>query len=124
MHSRLDDQPRLVAEVAALFASETADTWDALLGDVDCCFAVALAPGEIHTDPQFAARAMLGFDAAGLPWMRTPLGAASQPAEGAIPGYGEHTIEVLHEAGVDDDEVRRLIRCGCIKAGHVDADHA
>lgn len=115
-------QPALIDEVAAMFAAKPAHEWDALLSDVDCCFAVALPPTDIHHDPQFSSRGMLGFGSDGLPWMRSPLG--STVDSGAVPGYGEHTVEVMREVGVDDDEVYRLIHCGCIKAGHVDADHA
>ncbi|GIK28810.1 MAG: CoA transferase [Chloroflexi bacterium] len=123
MHSERDAQPALIGEVAALFASKPADDWDALLKDVDCCFAVAMPPEAIHTDPQFSARGMLGLGRDGLPWMRSPLGMPSGSAAGAVPGYGEHTVEVMREAGVEEDEVLRLIHCRCIKAGHVDADH-
>ncbi|MBK9123139.1 MAG: CoA transferase [Chloroflexi bacterium] len=123
LHSERDAQPALIDAAAAMFASKPADHWDALLKDVDCCFAVALPSGDIHTDPQFSARGMLGLGGDGLPWMRSPLAMSTTRADGAVPGYGEHTAEVIREAGMDDEELLRLIRCGCIKAGHVDVDH-
>lgn len=53
-------QTALIAELGALFASRTRAQWEAILGPVDCCFAVVLEPGEMRTHPQLAARGLLG----------------------------------------------------------------
>lgn len=53
-------QTALVAEIAALFASRSRAAWEALLGPVDCCFAVVLEPSEMAAHPQLGARGLLG----------------------------------------------------------------
>ena len=61
--ARQDDtlpQTALTGELAALFAPRTRGEWEALLGSVDCCFAVVVTPGEMPTHPQIAARGLLG----------------------------------------------------------------
>jgi crotonobetainyl-CoA:carnitine CoA-transferase CaiB-like acyl-CoA transferase len=52
-------QTALIAEVAALFATRDAASWEALLGPVDCCFAVVAAPDEVPHHPQIAARELV-----------------------------------------------------------------
>lgn len=53
-------QMALIAELAALFATRTRAQWEAILGPVDCCFAVVLQPEEMAKHPQLAARGLLG----------------------------------------------------------------
>jgi alpha-methylacyl-CoA racemase len=53
-------QTALIAELAELFAGRTRAAWEALLGPVDCCFAVVLEPGEMPAHPQLHARGLLG----------------------------------------------------------------
>ena len=52
-------QAALIAEVAALIATRDAADWEALLGPVDCCFAVVAEPREVPTHPQVAARGLV-----------------------------------------------------------------
>lgn len=49
-------QRALIEEVAALFAARGAAQWEALLGPVDCCFAIVLEAHEVAGHPQIAAR--------------------------------------------------------------------
>ncbi|MCM0020476.1 MAG: CoA transferase, partial [Tagaea sp.] len=53
-------QTALIADLEALFGGRTLAQWEALLGPVDCCFAVVLEPGEMASHPQLAARGLLG----------------------------------------------------------------
>ncbi|MBI3503900.1 MAG: CoA transferase [Proteobacteria bacterium] len=53
-------QTALAGELAALFAGRSRAQWEAVLGPVDCCFAVVLAPDEMEAHPQLAARGLLG----------------------------------------------------------------
>lgn len=53
-------QTALIAELAALFAGRNRAAWETLLGPIDCCFAVALEPGEMAAHPQLGARGLLG----------------------------------------------------------------
>jgi crotonobetainyl-CoA:carnitine CoA-transferase CaiB-like acyl-CoA transferase len=52
-------QTGLIAELAALFATRDAAAWEALLGPVDCCFAVVAEPAEVPLHPQVAARGLV-----------------------------------------------------------------
>ncbi len=56
-----DEMPQsgLIADVARLFATRTAPAWEALLGMVDCCFAVVADPVEVPDHPQVAARGLV-----------------------------------------------------------------
>jgi alpha-methylacyl-CoA racemase len=53
-------QTALIAELDALFGARTRAAWEALLGPIDCCFAVVLEPGEMAAHPQLEARGLLG----------------------------------------------------------------
>ncbi|MFQ5765504.1 MAG: CaiB/BaiF CoA transferase family protein [Rhodospirillales bacterium] len=52
-------QTDLIAEVAALFAAEPLQHWEALLKDVDCCYHAVLDYAEVVRDPHVAARGLL-----------------------------------------------------------------
>lgn len=56
-----EDMPQsgLIAEVATLFATRAAESWEALLGPVDCCFAIVADPAEVPEHPQVAARGLV-----------------------------------------------------------------
>jgi crotonobetainyl-CoA:carnitine CoA-transferase CaiB-like acyl-CoA transferase len=53
-------QAGLIGELETLFLGRTRAQWEALLGGVDCCFAVVLEPGEMAGHPQIANRGTLG----------------------------------------------------------------
>lgn len=109
-------QPGLIAEVSALFQTRSAAEWAALLDGVDCCFSTVLSPQELLDDPQLSARETLGVDESGVPWMRSPirLGDAVN-VSGDAPAHGEHTREVLLEAGLAPSEIDALIAAGIIR---------
>jgi crotonobetainyl-CoA:carnitine CoA-transferase CaiB-like acyl-CoA transferase len=107
-------QPYLRAELEGIFATRTADEWQARLNDVDCCFARVNPPGALGDDPQ--ARGMTGKGPDGAPWMRTPIFISGDFfAPGSAPGYGQHTRSVLYEAGYDETEVNALLSAGIVR---------
>ncbi len=109
-------QKYLHVELEELFALKTAAEWDALLKDADCCFALVNAPGTLADDPQVQARGLVGIGEDGAPWMRSPLrleGDLFQP--GRVPGYGEHTRDVLAEAGYSPDDIEGLITAQVVR---------
>ncbi|MBI5670735.1 MAG: CoA transferase [Chloroflexi bacterium] len=109
-------QPYLRAELAQIFALRTAAEWDALLQAADCCFAVVNPPGAVTEDPHVQARGLLGVDADGAPWMRSPLRLDERRADaGSVPGYGEHSRAVLREAGYAESEIEALIEAAIVK---------
>ena len=118
LHTSRAQQPDLIDAVAALFKSRTAAEWAARLDDADCCFSRVSSPAQLLDDPHIQARAMVGLDDSGLPWMRSPIRLSGgdgpinrQPA----PSHGEHTGEALRELGYSDREIAALIKDGVIR---------
>ncbi|HVZ00790.1 MAG TPA: CoA transferase [Dongiaceae bacterium] len=52
-------QTALIDEVQRLIGTRPLSAWNALLGEVDCCFQPVLNPGELPQHPQVVARKML-----------------------------------------------------------------
>ncbi len=108
----------LVREVEALFATRGRDEWVALLAPHDVCCEPVLAPEELPDHPLHRARGSF-FPVEGL-------GAVARHAATPVrirgvtmprrppPGLGEHTAEILSEAGFSTDEVAALARGGAI----------
>lgn len=111
-------QPYLKAELTEIFALKTAEEWDTALKDADCCFTVVNPLSAVAHDPHVQARGMMGVDADGSPWIRSPIRLDGDTVErSSIPGYGQHTRDVLYEAGYSDGEIDMLIRDGVVKQG-------
>jgi alpha-methylacyl-CoA racemase len=103
-------QPYLRAELDEIFALRPADEWQDLLKDVDCCFALVNPPEALGDDAQVQARGLVGIDPDGAPWMRSPVHLDGDSFRvGSAPGYGEHTREVLREAGYSVDAIEALV---------------
>jgi crotonobetainyl-CoA:carnitine CoA-transferase CaiB-like acyl-CoA transferase len=105
-----DHQKEWKRRVAAVFAEKTLAEWIAFAEKVDCCLEPILTPEEIATHPQHRARGMIVDvplrDGGTLPQIKTPI--ASELAKGFAPRQGEHTAEVLREAGLSDAEIAAL----------------
>ena len=102
--------PRLRERLAALFATQPRAHWVELLEGSDACFAPVLTPREALTHPHLAARGVYVerdgvLQAAPAPrFSATPSG-----SPGAVPARGEHGEAILHEAGLDDAVIARLL---------------
>jgi crotonobetainyl-CoA:carnitine CoA-transferase CaiB-like acyl-CoA transferase len=105
-------QVDLKAKVAAIFASRTRAEWEAFAAERDCCLEPALDPSEIAADPHLASRGLffqLETPRGPVPQIRlpiTPRDAAYTPP----PRQGEHTRDVLRDAGFTDDEIAALLQ--------------
>jgi crotonobetainyl-CoA:carnitine CoA-transferase CaiB-like acyl-CoA transferase len=105
-------------EISEVFSSRTRDEWREFNDQHDCCIEPVLDLGEALDSQQAMEREMvvdldqpqlgkvrqLAFP---VPFSRTP---ARPPA--AAPALGEHTAEVLKEAGFREDEIEQLISSG------------
>ena len=81
-------QEELRADLAALFARRTRQEWETFFAEVDACGAAVLTPEEA-------------------------LAAVERPA--TAPAHGEHTAEVLAEAGFSAQEIAALRAAGATK---------
>jgi len=96
-------------ELEALFASRTQAQWCAVFAGVDCCVTPVLDVAGALDHPQFVARGM-ALDADGVTQYAPPVKlsgwefAVARPA----PSPGEHSDEILREAGYDAAEIARL----------------
>ena len=105
-----DHQPEWKAKVTAIFAEKTLAEWITFSERVDCCLEPILTPEEVAVDPQHRARGVIVDvamrDGSTLSQIKTPIAAAV--AEGHAPLQGEHTREILREAGLSDEEIAAL----------------
>jgi len=113
--------------VCQIFAARTREQWRAFAAEHDCCLEPVLGLDEALDSELVAAREMVvSLDQPGaerpvrllgLPFRlsRTPGDAARAPG----PGLGEHTRDVLGEAGFSDAEIEELVRSGAV-AGPAD----
>ena len=114
--------------VSEIFAERTREQWRAFAAEHDCCLEPVLDLDEALSGELVAAREMVvsldqpGADQPvrllGLPFKlsRTP----GDPVRAPGPGLGEHTREVLREAGYTSAEVDALLESGAV-AGPAEA---
>ncbi|MDO8310860.1 MAG: CaiB/BaiF CoA-transferase family protein [Sideroxyarcus sp.] len=102
--------PELRQRLAALFATQPRQHWVSLLEGSDACFAPVLTPREAMAHPHMAARAVYAerdgvLQAAAAPrFSGTPSDNVS-----SVPVRGEHSSEILRDAGLNDDEIAQLL---------------
>ena len=111
------DGERARGTLASIFASDTQHDWCARFDGVDCCVTPVLAFDEALADPQFVARGMIvqrpdGSRQYAPPFKLTP--PAFEITRDA-PRQGQHTREVLREAGYDDGTIDALLRDRAIR---------
>lgn len=93
----------------ALFATRARDEWVEILKDA--CVGEALGFDELAAHPQHAARGSV-VRARGTTWVVPPL--APHTAPGPVPALGEHSTEVLLDAGLSQEDVDGLIHRGVV----------
>jgi crotonobetainyl-CoA:carnitine CoA-transferase CaiB-like acyl-CoA transferase len=108
IHKRLED----------IFVSKTRDEWLAELADLDACFGPVNDMAEAFEDPQVQARQMI----VEVPTPTGPVRAVGNPIRmgehrtsfPGAPALGEHTDEVLTQAGFTSAEVAALRGAGAL----------
>ena len=101
--------PALKTRLAAAFKTATRDEWCARMAKRTTCFSPVLSPAEAASDPHnqtrqaFIERAGVRQPAPAPRFSRTPSEAGEVPQ-----AVGEHTVEVLAEAGYTDSEIAKF----------------
>jgi alpha-methylacyl-CoA racemase len=107
--------PEMKDRLAEVFRSRTRDEWDELLLGTDACYAPVLELSEVGDHPHNAARGTF-IDVAGImqpaPAPRFSQTSANVQRPPAHPG--QHTLEVLAEWGLTDDEIALLHESGAV----------
>ncbi|HVY48121.1 MAG TPA: CaiB/BaiF CoA-transferase family protein [Minicystis sp.] len=112
-------QAALKARVAEIIGSRTRAEWEAFAAERDCCLEPVLAPEELARDAHLAARGLffsLATPRGVVPQVRLPV----TPRDEAFtppPRAGEHTREILAEAGLSPAEIDALLASGAARAG-------
>ena len=100
---RVERRDELRATVAGRIAEHDLAHWEKVLVPAGVAYAAVHSAGDLLDDPHLRARGLLQ-SVAGRAYLRQPLivdGFAPGPRSGP-PRLGEHTAEVLREAGVDE----------------------
>ena len=121
-NERLARKVELREKLEAIFLTGTRAEWEERLGAGDVLFGPVLDLEEVVNDPHHLARNLftkISGDAPGDWFVRQPLrmsgweGAPTKP----VPRLGEHTVEVLREAGLGVAQIRELLRDGVVTDG-------
>lgn len=99
-----------------LFATRTRDEWCALLEGTDACFAPVLDLEEAARHPHNIARGVFFRHDGLLQANPAPRFSKSPPQARPIPQRGQHTREVLKQAGIDEVQLNQLIECGAVSS--------
>jgi crotonobetainyl-CoA:carnitine CoA-transferase CaiB-like acyl-CoA transferase len=105
-------------QVAEVFRSRSRDEWLAFNDEHDCCIEPVLGMDEALDSELVRAREMVtAIEQPGLGTVRqlgNPVKMSRTPADPTrpAPAFGEHTEQVLSEAGFSDEEVAAMIESG------------
>jgi alpha-methylacyl-CoA racemase len=107
--------PRLKERLAEIMRTKTSAEWCALMEGTDVCFAPVLTMSEAARHPHNIARStFVELDGVVQP-APAPRFSRTAPALSQPPAHpGQHTSEVLRDAGFTDDEVASLIDHGVV----------
>lgn len=107
-------------EVAAIFRTDTQAHWVERFADVDCCIAPVLTLAECMEDEQLQAREMFVIDKhpteGDVPQLAFPVKFSefTFTIERSAPRHGEHSREILAEAGYSEQRITELETAGVI----------
>ncbi len=113
-----DEGSRVRAELDAVFATDTLAGWTARLAGIDCCVSPVLTFDEALADAQFRARGMVVTGPDGSRQYAPPF-RLDPPASATVrsaPRQGEHSREILAEAGLAQATIDALIADGVVSA--------
>ncbi len=114
-HARQENLEALVDILNSHIANKTTDEWMVLLEAVGVPAGPVLDIAQMHQDPQVIAREMVTqvehLTAGTVETIGLPVKFSKTPGKvmDAAPVYGQHTLEVLEEAGISADTIAELL---------------
>lgn len=113
-------QQPLVDFLNAIFAEKELSEWEAILADIDVCWAPVLDLKEAFDQPQVQYRSMRWQDAEGNDHIGVPIRFADEPAQPSpdLPRLGQHNREVLLASGLPAETIDALQKNGVLISGH------
>jgi alpha-methylacyl-CoA racemase len=111
-----EDGTRVRRELEAVFNAAPLARWIERFADADCCVTPVRTLDEALTDPQFVARGMIVERPDGSRQYAPPFKVSGDDfvVTRDAPAQGQHTAEVLREAGYDDAAIAALASKGVI----------
>lgn len=111
-----DHQLQLQQKLTEIFVSKTRDEWAVFNDEHDCCLEPVLRSDELTSDAHLKERGVF-FDVetneGTVKQLRTPVTPHDYKPTSA-PKKGEHTDEILKDAGFDDAEIQALRDAGAV----------
>jgi crotonobetainyl-CoA:carnitine CoA-transferase CaiB-like acyl-CoA transferase len=103
-------------QLAAVFAQQTQAQWIERLADIECCVSPVLSLDESLADAQVRARDMIVSGADGIRQYAPPfrLSGHAFAITRSAPAQGQHSVEILREAGFSAEEIGLLADRGTI----------
>ena len=93
----------IIDRLGEIFRQKTLARWQALLQDVDVCWAPVLTAEEVVADPHFGQRPPIAAMAGELSGSAAP-----EADHGRPPEFGQNTADVLRELGYTQKQIRSL----------------
>jgi len=118
--SRVEQGDRLAARIAEIVETRTRAEMSAILEAIGVPFSPVAKPADLFDDPQLNHAGRLlevqlpGGPATRLPRLPVEIGAHDFGLRRQPPGIGEHTAEILAEAGFGDEEIESLAAAGAV----------
>ena len=115
---RFYNRGEIISALDALFASAPLDHWAPMLDRSGIIWSPVSQLTDLIDDPQARAIGMFTTvehpEAGEFETLTAPftMSDAEVAVRGPAPGVGDHTVEVLREAGVDEEEIHALMRDG------------
>jgi alpha-methylacyl-CoA racemase len=107
--------PTLKQRLAEVFRRKTRDEWCDLLEDTDACFAPVLTMREAPHHPHLVERrSFVDVDGVRQPAPAPRFGRTPSMVQRPRARPGEHTTEVLREAGLTSDRIEHLLQMGAV----------
>jgi len=112
-----DEGRRIRLELERVFAAATFAEWKARLATVDCCVTPIATLDEAMADPHFVAREMVLQRSDGSREYAPPFKVSGHAfaVSRQAPGQGEHSAEILREAGYRATDIDALAATGVIR---------